>query len=397
MGRRGPHEPGSVLLVEEGGIGGVADYTEALAGALAAAGWQVRLATGRDHPPGTPPGVVVHRMFPYVRGRGPLGRLVRRARLSQVVNGTTHLIADVLIAGMARGCDVVHVQGEEWPPLGAALAGMLRAAGRPVLYTPHNTFSRDGRSHARANALIRRWARTIVVHSRYDLGALAPGEAAKAVVIPHGEYGGLARRGAPDADVRESRARLGAGEDELVVLLFGRLRPDKGIADLLTASAATAGVRVVLAGEDDGGLAGVESLLADARLRGRVVLRRGFVEPAEMGGLFAAADVVALPYSRASASGVLLLAYGYSRPVLAYPVGGLPEYVLDGRTGWLCERADPDALATRLADVARAGRAECRERGREAHAVSEQRYAWDAIAARTIECYDRARGVRSCG
>jgi glycosyltransferase involved in cell wall biosynthesis len=386
--------PGSVLLVEEGGVGGVADYTDALAGALAAAGWKVHLATGRDHAVATPPGVVVHRMFPYVRGRGPVGRLVRRAHLSRVVNGATHLAADALIAGMARRCQVVHVQGEEWPPLGAALAGMLRVAGRPVLYTPHNTFSRDGRSYARANALIRRWAHTVVVHSHYDLGALAPDEAAKAVVIPHGEYGGLARRGAPDADVQRSRAELGAGEDELVVLLFGRLRADKGIADLLLASAATAGVRVVLAGEDDGGLAPAQDLLADPRLRGRVVLRRGFVEPARMGRLFAAADVVALPYRQASASGVLLLAYGYGRPVVAYPVGGLPEYVLDGHTGWLCDRADPDALATQLAEIVRAGRAECRKRGREAREVSEQRYGWDAIAARTIECYERARDGR---
>lgn len=382
---------GSVLLVEEGGVGGVADYTDELAAALVAAGWTVHLATGRDHPSDTPGGVVIHRMFPYVRGRQLAGRLVRRLHLSRLVNGITHLVADALVVNIACRREVVHVQGEEWPPLGAALAGMLRAAGRPVVYTPHNTFSRDGRSYERTNALIRRWAHTIVVHSSYDLEALAPSEAAKAIVIPHGEYGGLAQHGSPDADVRESRAQLGASEDELVVLLFGRLRPDKGIRDLLTAGAATTGVRVVLAGEDDGGLVGIEGLLADARLHGRVVLRRGFVAPTEMGSLFAAADVVALPYSRASASGVLLLAYGYARPVLAYPVGGLPEYILDGQTGWLCDRADPEALAARLADIVRSGRMECRERGREAHAISEQRFGWDTIAARTIECYERAR------
>jgi hypothetical protein len=50
---------------------------------------------------------------------------------------------------------------------------------------------------------------------------------------------------------------------------------------------------------------------------------------------------VALPYARAGASGVLLLAYGAARPVVAYPVDGLAEAVVDGETGWLCARPIP--------------------------------------------------------
>ncbi|HEX7291137.1 MAG TPA: glycosyltransferase, partial [Conexibacter sp.] len=108
--------------------------------------------------------------------------------------------------------------------------------------------------------------------------------------------------------------------------------------------------------------------------------------------LFAAADVAALPYRQASASGVLLLACGYGRPAVAYPVGGLPEYVVDGETGWLCERADPDALAERLAEIAAAGRAACRERGAAARALADERFSWDAIAQRTIALYAEAIG-----
>ena len=378
----------SVLLVEEGGIGGVANYTDELAAAIAGAGWDVHLATGCDHDSHTPAGVAVHRMFPYVRDRRLLGRIARRLRLSRAINGTTHLAANARVARMARHYEVVHVQGEEWPPLGAALAVMLRAARRPMIYTPHNTFSRDDRSYAHANALIRRCAASIVVHSEYDLRSLQASEACKAVVIPHGEYGSLAHRSVPDADRDGARAELGAADDELVVLLFGQLRPDKGVRDLLLASAQTAGVRVVLAGEDNGALQEVGDLLADDRLRDRVVVRGEFISPAETGRLFAAADVVALPYHRASASGVLLLAYGYGRPVVAYPVGGLPEYVLDGQTGWMCQRADPSALVERLREIVLAGHEECRIRGERAGKLSDERYGWGPIAARTIELYE---------
>ncbi len=384
-----PAAPHSVLLIEEGGIGGVANYTDELAGAIAAAGWEVHLATSYDHDPATPSGVTVHRIFPYVRGRRRLGRIARRLHLSRVINGATHLFANVRVAYMARHFAVAHVQGEEWPPLGAAQALMLRGVRRPVVYTPHNTFSRGERSYLRSHALIRRCAARIVVHSDHDMSSLDTIEAAKTVVIPHGEYAGLARRGGLSANPDLDRAELGATREEVVVLLFGQLRPDKGVRDLLLACAQTVGVRAVLAGEDKGALAEVGDLLADPGLRDRVVVRPGFASPTDTGRLFAACDVVALPYLRASASGVLLLAYGYERPVVAYPVGGLPEYVLDGQSGWLCERSDPSALADRLREIVRSGREECRVRGKRARALSDERFSWPVIAARTIELYEQ--------
>jgi len=384
------HRVKRVLLIEEGGIGGVANYTDELACALCAQGVQVLLATGTDHARDRPRGVDIHPIFPYIRGRGPLGRTVRRLRLSKPVNGLAHLAATLAAARLARRCDLVHVQGEEWPPLGAAQALILRACGRRIVYTPHNTFDRGTRSYARANALIRRCAARIVVHSNYDRSAMSAAQAAKTVVIPHGEYGGLARSGAPDVDAASARAELGAGDEELVVLLFGQLRPDKGVRDLLLAGADVPRVRIVLAGEDNGALGEVADLLADERLRGRAIVQPGYASAAQAARLFAACDVVALPYRRASASGVLLLAYGYARPVLIYPVGGLPEYVEDGRTGWICEAAEPAALVHGLQAVLAAGRAECSARGEAAERFSEERFAWDTIAHRTIGLYEEA-------
>jgi len=382
-----------VLLVEEGGIGGVADYTAELAAALARAGCAVDVATARDHEYPSAPGVVLHARFPYVRGRTALGRAIRRARLSKPVNGVTHLAANVLLLALARRADVVHVQGGEWPPLGALQALLMRAVRRPLVWTPHNTFERGERTYARSRALTDHCAARLVIHAEHDRTALPPTTAAKAVVIPHGEYGGLARRGAPDADTDAARAELGASDDELVVLLFGQLRSDKGVRDLLLAAADVPGVRVVLAGEDKGALEEVADLRADARLAGRLVVREGFVPAEEAGRLFAAADVAALPYRQASASGVLLLASGYGRPAVVYPVGGLPEYIVDGESGWLCERAEPDALAARLREIATAGREACRVRGAAARTLADERFSWDTIAQRTIALYAHAIGA----
>jgi len=106
--------------------------------------------------------------------------------------------------------------------------------------------------------------------------------------------------------------------------------------------------------------------------------------------LFAATDTVALPYAVASQSGVLLLAYGFRRPVVVYPVGGLVEAVLDGETGWICARPDADALADALAAAAQAGSSECRRRGEAGARLAQERFAWPSIARRTAEVYRRA-------
>ncbi|HEX4804707.1 MAG TPA: glycosyltransferase, partial [Conexibacter sp.] len=100
----------------------------------------------------------------------------------------------------------------------------------------------------------------------------------------------------------------------------------------------------------------------------------------------------ALPYRQASASGVLLLACGYARPAVVYPVGGLPEYVADGETGWVCPRADPEALAGELRAIAAAGRDACRARGAAARAMADERFSWDAIARRTVALYGEIVG-----
>ncbi len=105
--------------------------------------------------------------------------------------------------------------------------------------------------------------------------------------------------------------------------------------------------------------------------------------------IFAAADTVVLPYRRSSQSGVLLLAYGFERPVVVYPVEGLVEGVVDGETGWVCPRADPAALAETLGEVVGAGWEECRHRGAAGARLAEERYSWAAIARRTDDLYRR--------
>ena len=81
------------------------------------------------------------------------------------------------------------------------------------------------------------------------------------------------------------------------------------------------------------------------------------------------------------------LAYGFGRPVVAYPVGGLAEAVIDGETGWLCAKATPSALAAVLREAESAGREELRRRGEAGRRWAIETLDWGAIAASTETVY----------
>jgi D-inositol-3-phosphate glycosyltransferase len=380
-----------VLIVEQIGQGGFADYTAELAGALAAQGWLVDLATADDHRYGPAHGVAVHRVFHYLRGRTRLSRALRRRRLGWLVNGMRFLLALPRLLRLAKRADLVHAQGWENPLLGLIAILCLRARGAQVVQTEHNTFER-GRRFLRTRmrlkrALARRAAR-IVVHTQADVAHMPAAVRDRVVVIPHGEYGGLARTGGA-ADRDAARAELGIEPETPVTLIFGQLRTDKGFPDLLDALERVPSLRLLVAGKELGALAAARTQLQSPALAGRVIVREGFIEMRQAARLFAAADTVVLPYEVASQSGVLLLAYGFRRAVIVYPVGGLAESVLDGETGWICARPDPDALADALAASVAAGWPECARRGQAGAQLARERYAWPAIARRTGALYEQ--------
>ncbi len=378
-----------LLMIEQGGRGGVSDYTADLVAALAGEGWSVTLATAADHRYPPIDGVRVVPVFHYTRGDSRIARELRARGLGKLANGLRFLAALPRLTALARRADVVHSQGWEVPQLAPLALACLRLSGTPVVQTEHGTFDRVQDRLLGTGSIARRLAGRLaartIVHTQADLERARPLVGARAVVIPHGEYGGLARRGG-NVDRAQARAALGLAPDMPATLMFGQLRTDKGLGDLVEAVARVPGLHLLIGGQDIGGLsaarAGVDALGA------RATVREGFLDMRETAQLFAATDTVALPYRESSQSGVLLLAYGFARPVVVYPSGGMVEAVTDGETGWICARADVDALVDALTQSVRAGAQECERRGAAGERLAHERFAWSAIARRTAALYE---------
>ena len=71
----------------------------------------------------------------------------------------------------------------------------------------------------------------------------------------------------------------------------------------------------------------------------------GYIPDSEVTDYFSAADVIALPYRSASQSGIVQIAYNYNLPVIVTSVGGLPEIVQDGKSGFVIDSENQEELA----------------------------------------------------
>lgn len=197
--------------------------------------------------------------------------------------------------------------------------------------------------------LIRRLAGRYVTHSvsdqklvaeRYDI----PEE--RISVIPHGLYDQY-----PVLDRDTAKQHLDITADH-VILFFGLLRPYKGAANLVHAfeqlpKSLRDDTVLLIAGEpweDAETLAAVGS----SPVRERIRLISEYISDEEIPYLFSAADLLALPYRRASQSGVAHIGISYGLPVVASKVGGLTESLGQYAGTFFVPPDDVGALTTAL-------------------------------------------------
>jgi len=348
-----------------GGIlGGGERYPLELARAQAARGADCELVTFGREPAAwdDPSGLRVR----VLRARGHLG------------GHPAHPLAPALPRALS-GADLVHVhQMRSAPALVAALAARLR--GQRTVVTDHGLLGPD-------------WGGRL--HALFDHFLLVSAYSARALGTPpartHLLFGG--------ADPVRYASR--PGEPRGGVLFVGRLTPHKGVDRLL--QALPPGARLTIAGSaghdprppERDYPALLHRLAADRDVR--------FVVPAPdaaLPALYRRARVFVLPsvhrtvYGRAirisELLGLTLLeAMASGTPVVASALGGVPEIVEDGVTGFLVPPGDVDALRDRLAYLLDRPRVAA-AMGEAARARVLERFTWDACAARCLAGYAAA-------
>jgi glycosyltransferase involved in cell wall biosynthesis len=305
--------------------------------------------------------------------REPSGLVRRTLRAVGWLGGhPAHPIAPGLLAAVS-GAHVVHAHHmRSLPSQMLALAQSARSARRLVVT-----------DHGLQGPVVRRSFDRYLLVSAYSARELgAPADRTRVV------YGGAdPARYSPD----ETITRAG-------VLFVGRLTPHKGVDRLIQALPTGARLNVV-------GSAGHDPRLPErdypSLLRTLAAGREvGFLGPArddDLPACYRSAAVFVLPSVERTCYGrpirvsellglALLEAMASGTPVIASRVGGVPEIVEDGVTGFLVPPGDVFALRDRLAQVL-GDSALAQRLGRRAREVVCERFTWRAVAERCLEAY----------
>ena len=149
----------------------------------------------------------------------------------------------------------------------------------------------------------------------------------------------------------KARELLDIAEKEKVLLFFGFVREYKGLKYLIQSlpliTEKCEDVRLFVVG--DFGSAenreAYEKLMEENAVRSHITICDGYIPDREIEKFFAACDLVVLPYVSATQSGIVQIAYGFEKPVVVTNVGGLPDVVEDGKTGYVVEPENPVVLA----------------------------------------------------
>lgn len=147
------------------------------------------------------------------------------------------------------------------------------------------------------------------------------------------------------AERGEARQELGVPLEASLVLFVGSLIPEKGLRELVAASAKLAarrpGILFACIGEGPFGAA-FRQLIQEAGVANRFLLP-GRASAREVARWLAACDVFTLPSYSEGCPNVVLEAMACGRPVVATRVGGIPELVTE-ENGFLVARGDHEDL-----------------------------------------------------
>lgn len=291
-----------------------------------------------------------------------------------------------------RPPDVIHF---EWLPLPAADRRLLGAFGAlaPLVFTVHDTVPFNGAPSAAGQGDAQS-----ACYPLFDR------------LIVHTEQGRARLQAAGVAAARIARVPMGFMDDvprdlpadtmqgELTFLMFGEIKPYKGVDLLIEAFARLplslrdqARLRVVGRARMD--LAPLRALAEQRGVAAQFFLEPRFVPFEEIPALFGRGTIATFPYREIEASAVLPYAIAQARPVLASRIGSFAEVLTDGEHGLLVPPGDVSALSVAMARLiaARDVAARCAARMR---ALALAMPDWTEIARMTTEVYAGAIAAR---
>jgi glycosyltransferase involved in cell wall biosynthesis len=208
-----------------------------------------------------------------------------------------------------------------------------------------------------------------------DMGSRCPID-----VVPNAVDYELFSAKIPPAEAQVLKEKLGKREGEVWLVTTSRLVAKNGLGDVIRAlPLLPPNVKFLVLGE--GSLeAGLRTLAHELNVTDRIIWV-GYVPQADMPPYLQISDIFIRPALSEGLGNSFLEAMAAGLPVIATPVGGIPDFLTDGETGFFCRINDPQSIASTVHAVM--GDPRARERTvRNAREMVKDTYNWQATTAK---------------
>ena len=168
--------------------------------------------------------------------------------------------------------------------------------------------------------------------------------------------------------------------------------PSKGIPDLLKAfklvQAKSPQTRLIIAGKPSKHIDfhAITQSAVNLGIANSTIFDSRYIPIENVATLMKIASVVVYPYLNSTQSGSLQVAYSFSRPVIATNVGGLPDAVEDGKSGFLVHPNNPEQLANAIMKFIDDPKLTDKMGAYGKH-LSETRFSWSNVAKLILKAY----------
>lgn len=212
-------------------------------------------------------------------------------------------------------------------------------------------------------------------------------------IIPHGIYDLFNQN---QFSQKLARSYLNIPQDKKVILFFGWLREHKGFEYLVPAvnqlkkNEPKLGVYVASALKYTSPDATNKylRLIKKLKVEDQFMLNFNYLDSRDIEPVFKAADVVVLPYTKVSQSGVLMLAMGFKKPVVITDVFYEKSWVAK-RAGLVAENGNSQDLANKLRQLLQ-NPALANQYGENGYNYASRVFAWEKIAKQYYQAYRQA-------
>lgn len=146
----------------------------------------------------------------------------------------------------------------------------------------------------------------------------------------------------------QARTELNIKTDQPLVFYFGYIRKYKGLEYLIQAYPkihSQIGGKLLIVGEFYHNKQYYLDLIQESGVSDDIIVHDQYIPNDQVNLYFSAADILVLPYISATQSGITQIALSYDLPCVVTNVGGLPEVVHHGKTGFVVEPKDSKAIS----------------------------------------------------